>query len=97
MSVNYSEWSIEKTEVENLQLDPQNPRLSEIENPTQEKIIEQLVQYEDVLGLAIRISERGFLPSEVLIAHKERYNLCFGREPTTCCLQVAFKSSKGSG
>lgn len=89
MSVNYSEWPIEKTEVEDLKLDPQNPRLSEIENPTQEKIIEQLVKYEDVLGLAIRIAERGFLPSEVLIANKEKdiiYVLEGNRRLTACKL-----------
>ncbi len=71
MSINYSKWPIKKEQVENLLLDPLNPRLSELNNPTQEKIIEQLIKYEDVLSLSLRIAERGFLPSEILIAYKE--------------------------
>ncbi|MBE3128291.1 MAG: hypothetical protein IMZ60_01265 [Actinobacteria bacterium] len=70
MSINYSKWSLEKGQVENLLLDPFNPRLSELNNPTQEEIIEQLIKHEDVLSLSLRIAERGFLPSEILIAYK---------------------------
>jgi len=45
MSINYSEWPIEKGQVENLLLDPLNPRLSELNNPTQEEVIEKLIKY----------------------------------------------------
>ena len=92
MSINYSEWPIEKGQVEDLLLDPLNPRLSELNNPTQEEIIEQLIKYEDVLSLALRIAERGFLPSEILIAYKDKgsiYVLEGNRRLAACKLLLA--------
>jgi hypothetical protein len=91
---NYSEWEIKKEKVEELQLDPNNPRFFGLSNPTQQQIIEHLIKYENVIELALRISEKGFLPNEILIVCDENsshYVLEGNRRLSACKLLLDYK------
>ncbi len=67
MPTNYSDWKIDKYDVENLLLDPENPRFANLEELSEENILEELIKYENIIDLSLRIAERGFLPTEVII------------------------------
>lgn len=99
MSLKYSDWEIQKKHVDELLLDPNNPRFFGLNNPKQEQIIEQLIKYEDVTDLALRIAERGFLPTEILIVCKENsknYVLEGNRRLAACKLLLNHKVAPAS-
>lgn len=94
MATKYYDWTIEKKSTEELLLDPNNPRFFGLQNPTQEQIIEQLIKYENVTELALRIAERGFLPNEILIVCEEdskNYVLEGNRRLAACKLLLDYK------
>jgi hypothetical protein len=72
----YSTWKERVESVTSLLLDDQNPRIPEITpDLSQRDIAEQLVLHDDVYGLAKSIVEKGYYPTEVLIAVKEEDEL----------------------
>ena len=70
--INYQEkWPGEKVLIENLILDPENIRL-EIENGSQDEIINDLFINEDAMGILESIYQNGYFPDEPPVAVKEK-------------------------
>jgi hypothetical protein len=68
----FSSWPQRAISVTTLQLDPQNPRIPPTDRElTQPELIAELVEHDDVYGLAKEIVEQGYWPLESLIAVKE--------------------------
>lgn len=92
--IDYSTWQRKKLSVVNLKLDDQNPRLpglSSSQRPTQPKIIEYLIEHEDVFELAKTIATQGYLPNEEPIVCKENNKLVVlegNRRITACKLLI---------
>ena len=70
--IDYNKWPIERLHVQNLSLDISNPRVVDSgETPSQQSIIDYLVEETNVLSLASSITDRGFFPTEFPIVVKE--------------------------
>jgi len=68
----YSMWPMKPLSVANLKLDPQNPRIPPAERPfSQRELIRELVEHDNVYGLAQSIVNHGFFPTEPLVAVDE--------------------------
>lgn len=66
--INYNDWKTKDVSVASLSLDPLNPRIAEAdENLSQRKLIEYLLEYDQVYELAKDIVEKGYFPTEALI------------------------------
>ena len=71
--IDYSKWKECPLTVTNLQLDPRNPRLPGANAAmSQRDLIAELVEHENVHGLARSIVEKGYYPGEALIVVAER-------------------------
>lgn len=65
----YAKWTEKVVSVTSLLLDPQNPRIPPSGGTLdQRSLIAELVEHDDVLGLAKDIAENGYAPIESLIA-----------------------------
>jgi len=68
----YSGWKRRQCKVTGLLLDVKNPRIPPAErNLAQSELIAELVEHDDVYGLAKSIVENGYFPTETLVAIKE--------------------------
>ncbi|MCC6553652.1 MAG: hypothetical protein IT372_11615 [Polyangiaceae bacterium] len=66
---NFSEWTQRVAPVPSLKLDPRNPRLPDTgKEPEVREIVAELIQRENIFGLARDIADQGYFPSEILIA-----------------------------
>lgn len=63
----YTTWERRDVYVSELLLDPQNPRIPLAGEVSQRDLVAQLIDHEDVFGLAKGIASQGFYPSELLI------------------------------
>ncbi|WP_431293409.1 ParB/Srx family N-terminal domain-containing protein [Pedobacter sp. P26] len=87
--IDYSQWQRKKLQVKSLKLDDENPRLSGFgsSKPTQNQVVEYMLEYEKVIQLAKDIAKMGFLPNEEPIVFKEnnRYVVVEGNRRVTAC------------
>jgi predicted DNA-binding protein YlxM (UPF0122 family) len=87
--IDYSQWPRKKFLVKSLKLDNENPRLSGFgsNKPTQNQVVEYMLEYEKVIQLAKDISKMGFLPNEEPIVFKEnnKYIVVEGNRRVTAC------------
>jgi uncharacterized protein len=68
----YGRWEEKRLAVMGLLLDPENPRIPPSATvPGQRELIAELIEHDDVLGLAKDIAEDGYFPVEALIGHVE--------------------------
>ena len=68
----FSKWPIQSLMVNRLRLDPENPRLAtSVRRPTQQELIADLLQHEDVMGLVKDIARQGFFPNDLLVAFRD--------------------------
>lgn len=73
----YTKWKEGDCSVSNLLLDPLNPRLPIADKSlSQADLIEELVVYDDVYGLAKSIAEIGYYPGELLIGVRKNGKIC---------------------
>ena len=70
--IDYSKWKVRDLSITSLYLDPLNPRLPEAdEGLSQRRLLEELVENEKVYELAKEIADKGYYPTESLIAVEE--------------------------
>jgi hypothetical protein len=70
--MNMSDWPIRQLKVTSLQLDPENPRMATaVRRLTQQEVMADLLEHEEVMELVRDIARQGYFPNEVLIAVKE--------------------------
>gem|GEM_PF-522261 len=75
ISVDYSNWPVRTLSITRLHLDPENPRLAtSVRRPTQQELIADLLEHEDVLSLMKDIGRQGFFPNEMLVAVRDGTN-----------------------
>ena len=68
----FSKWPIQTATVNRLRLDPENPRLAtSVKRPTQQELIADLLEHEDVIGLVRDIARQGFFPNDLLVAIRD--------------------------
>ena len=73
----YAKWKEHSFSVTSLLLDPLNPRLPIADKSlSQTELIEELVIYDDIYGLAKSIAEQGYYPGESLIGVQENGRKC---------------------
>jgi len=74
--VDFSKWKARTVAVTTLRLDPENPRLAtSVKRPTQQELIADLLEHEDVLDLVRDIARQGFFPNELLVAIRDGANI----------------------
>lgn len=87
--IDYSKWARKKILVKSLQLDDENPRLSGFgsSKPSQNQVVEYMLEYEKIIQLAKDIAKLGFLPNEEPIVFKEnnKYVVVEGNRRVTAC------------
>ncbi len=90
--MNYNNWQIKELSLGSLFLDPKNPRLPRKDKRyTQNEIIAELVQRNDVYDIARNIAEDGYSPMELIVVFKDeedgkKYVLEGNRRLTACKL-----------
>lgn len=73
--MDFTKWPIKMTPVNRLRLDPENPRLAtSVKRPTQQELIADLLEHEQVMDLVRDIARQGFFPNELLVAIKDGAN-----------------------
>ena len=56
-------------------LDPENPRLAtSVKRPTQQELIADLLEHEEVMDLVRDIARQGYFPNELLVAIRDGPN-----------------------
>lgn len=71
----FSKWKTQPMSVNRVRLDPENPRLAtSVRRPTQQELIADLIEHEDVLDLVRDIARQGYFPNELLVAIRDGAN-----------------------
>jgi hypothetical protein len=71
-----ADWPVDPVSIKRLRLDPENPRFAtSVKRPTQQELIKELLDHEDVIDLLGNIARHGFFPSEPMVAVKDGQNL----------------------
>lgn len=73
--MDFSKWRTQSTAINRLRLDPENPRLAtSVKRPTQQELIADLLEHEDVMELVRDIARQGYFPNELLVAIRDGAN-----------------------
>ena len=74
-NVDFSKWPTQSTKITRLRLDPENPRLAtSVKRPTQQELIADLLEHEEVMDLVRDIARQGYFPNESLVAIRDGAN-----------------------
>ena len=73
--MDFSKWPTQSTKITRLRLDPENPRLAtSVKRPTQQELIADLLEHEEVMDLVRDIARQGYFPNESLVAIRDGAN-----------------------